>query len=231
MRRVALIPARGGSKRLPRKNIADFAGRPMLNWTVDAARETDLFDDLVVSTDDAEIAEIARAAGAAVLMRGEEISNDAATLIQVLQHAIRELPEEPDEICLLLANCPLRTAEDIRAGHARFTSRKPSALLSVTTFGWTPPFRAQKMEEGRLEPFFDGWVEKKSQEYPDVVCPTGAVYWSTPNALQDAPDLYIAGIEGFMMPWHRSIDIDTQEDLLLARCIKHALVRGFSFED
>jgi len=228
-RRLALIPARGGSVRLARKNIADFAGRPMLAWTVQAAERTELFDDIVVSTDDDEIAAIAKSAGARVLMRGADISDSAATLIQVVHDVIARWSPEFDEFCMLLANCPLREAHDIAEAHDRYCERRPPALLSVTSFGWTPPFRALSMDGGQLKGVFADWVEKKSQEYPEVVCPSGAIYWASPAAMQEAGDLYVPGLEGFEMPWHRAVDIDTREDLELALCIRHALDHGFKF--
>jgi pseudaminic acid cytidylyltransferase len=227
---LALIPARGGSKRLPRKNIMDFAGRPMLAWTVAAAQASALFDDVVVSTEDDEIAAVAVATGARVLRRDAALANDAATLIQVVHDALARVTPRPHEFCLLLANCPLREAADIAAARAAFMTRRPPALLSVTSYAWTPPFRAQSSVDGRLVPYFDGWVEKKSQEYPQVVCPSGAIYWSTPAAMAGAGDLYIAGIEGFMLAWHRAIDIDTFEDYQIARCMRYALDHGFTFE-
>jgi pseudaminic acid cytidylyltransferase len=227
---LALIPARGGSKRLPRKNILPFAGKPMLSWTVEAARVSGVFDSILVSTEDDEIAEVASVAGAGVLRRDNALASDAATLIQVVHDTMARVTPKPDEFCLLLANCPLRAAADIIAARSAFQARRPPALLSVTSYAWTPPFRAQSSVDGRLVPYFDGWVEKKSQEYPQVVCPSGAIYWSTPEAIAGAGDLYIAGIEGFMLAWHRAIDIDTFEDYQIARCMRHALDHGFAFE-
>jgi pseudaminic acid cytidylyltransferase len=231
MSALALIPARGGSKRLPRKNILPFAGKPMLAWTVEAARAAGVFERVLVSTDDAEIAAVARQSGAEVLMRPARVSDDAATLVDVVQHAFGEGRQQAESFCLLLANCPLRGADDIRASHQVFRSRQPAALLSVVSYGWTPPFRAQLVNERRLEPAFEDWIRQKSQKYPEVVCPTGAIYWSTPRALERTDTLYIPGIESYPMPWHRGVDIDTREDFELAACIRHSLDHGFRFGD
>ncbi len=230
MKRLALIPARGGSKRLPRKNILPFAGRPMIEWTIDAALESDLFSDVIVSTDDDEIASIGRAAGAEVHMRGEEISNDASTLIQVVKHTLEH--EDPDQICMLLANCPLRTAEDIKSSSEAFLEHNIPAALSVTSFLWTPPFRALTMaDDGTIAGAFDDWIMKKSQLYPDVVCPSGAIYWARPDVMRTAEDLYVPGLRGIKMPWYRAIDIDTREDFQLAECVKAGLAAGYRFDD
>lgn len=231
MSALALIPARGGSKRLPRKNILPFAGKPMLAWTVEAARDSGVFGRVLVSTDDAEIAAVAKRCGADVLMRPAKVSDDAASLVDVIHHAFGEGRARPDSFCLLLANCPLRGAADIRGSDEVFRRRRPAALLSVVGYGWTPPFRAQLQNGARLEPAFEDWIRQKSQTYPEVVCPTGAIYWSTPKALEGADTLYIPGIESYRMPWHRGVDIDTQEDFALAACIRHSLDHGFRFAE
>jgi N-acylneuraminate cytidylyltransferase len=201
----------------------------MLAWTVDAAMRSDLFSDVVVSTDDDQIANIAAQCGAQILRRGDDLSNDAATLIQVVHDVLRRWDKPTQELCLLPANCPLRVTEDIKVCHARFIVAKAPAVLSVCSYGWTPPFRAQSMRDGRLEPLFARWADNKSQEYPAAVCPSGAVYWGNPSALVAASTLYVPGIEGVLIPWHRAIDIDTQEDLELALCVRFALDRGFKF--
>jgi pseudaminic acid cytidylyltransferase len=229
MKRIALIPARGGSKRLLRKNILEFSGQPMLAWTVQSALDSELFDRVIVSTDDDEISTVAKSCGAEVLLRPDGISNDQATLIQVMHDTVDRASDGIDSICMLLANCPLRNAEDIANSLSDFEKRQPPALLSVTNYGWTPPFRALDLQEHRVVPIFKEWIEKKSQAYPKVACPTGAIYWTSPKAIREATDLYIDGLEGFQMPWHRSIDIDTREDFELALCMKLALDHGFCF--
>jgi pseudaminic acid cytidylyltransferase len=228
---VALIPARGGSKRLPRKNIHPFAGRPMLEWTIDAAKESGLFAEVYVSTEDAEIARIARDAGATVLDRPQEVASDTASLIDVVRHSIATDPSWPDTFCLLLPNCPLRTAEDIRAGHEALVEQDAPAMLSVVEYGWTPAFRALVETDAGLKFAFPETGALKSQHYPRVVCPSGAVYWARSENLVDAKTLYVPGIRGFQMPWHRAIDIDTEDDLRLAACLRYACDNGFSFED
>jgi N-acylneuraminate cytidylyltransferase len=227
---LALIPARGGSKRLPRKNILPFGGRPMLSWAVLTARDSGVFDRILVTTDDEEIAAIARSENADVLMRPREVSDDAATLADVIHHAMAACGREVARFCLLPPNCPLREASDIVASRDAFLKRRPPALLSVTSYAWTPPFRAQSAVEGRLAPYFAEWADKKSQYYPQVVCPSGAIYWSTPEAIAGARDLYLPGIEGYPLAWHRAIDIDTFEDYQIARSVRHAIDHGFSFE-
>jgi pseudaminic acid cytidylyltransferase len=229
--KVAVIPARGGSKRLPRKNISHFGGKPMLVWSVEAAQESKIFDEIIVSTEDSEIASIASDCGATVLTRPVEIASDSATLMEVVLHTLEQYPEIED-ICLLLANCPLRPAEEILRSEQMWRTESPSALLSVVDYLWTPPFRAQSMTDNyQLAPLMPEWMEQKSQEYPDTVCLTGAIYWGRSEILKTASSLFVEGICGFQMPWHLAIDIDTAEDMKVAECVRFGLDNGFSFEE
>lgn len=227
--RLALIPARGGSKRLHRKNIAPFAGRPMFAWTVDAAKESGVFDSIVLSTDDEEIATIGASCGASVLRRPIDVSNDQATLVDVIRHAVRNI-HEVSEICLLLPNCPLRPASEIIRSEQQWRESSVGAQLSVVDYAWTPPFRAQRfLNENRLAPLDPEMVNKKSQLYPEVVCPSGAIYWCKTSIIKNASSLYVQDIRGFRMPWHLAIDIDTPEDMRLAECVRFSIDHGFRF--
>ena len=227
--KIALIPARGGSKRIPRKNIAPFAGKPMLAWTIEAAIGSAVFDYVLVSTEDQEIASIATSHGAEVLLRPQELADDVATLFDVVRHTLDVHPSL-DDICILLANCPLRPADEIIRAAKVWRQEAVPALLSVVDYGWTPPFRAQSIQkDNRIEPLMPDWHALKSQHYPKAVCPSGAIYWARRLALEVGSDLYVDGIRGFLMPWHLAIDIDTFEDLRLAACIRHSLDHGFDF--
>jgi N-acylneuraminate cytidylyltransferase len=230
-RKLALIPARGGSRRLLRKNVRPFGGRPMLAWTIDAARSADIFQRIVVSTDDEEIADIAQRNGAEVALRDARLSDDAATLFEVALNFVTQVDTQVDQLCILLPNCPLRTATDVLAGHATMTAYEAPAVISVCSYNWTPPFRAQVMRSDvTLEPVFPEWAEAKSQSYPEVLCLSGAVYWADPERLRAGSSLTLPGLRGVQIPWHRAIDIDTYDDFQLAACVRHALDTGFEFE-
>src|SRR5690554_5409949 len=116
--RLAVIPARGGSKRIPRKNIKPFCGKPMIAWSIEAALQSDCFDQVIVSTDDAEIADVARQHGAAVpFMRPAELSDDYTGTIPVIRHAIEWMEKHqgaPKEVCCLYATAPFVLPEDLR---------------------------------------------------------------------------------------------------------------------
>lgn len=226
---LALIPARGGSKRLPRKNILPFAGKPMIAWTIEAAQKSGVFDRVIVTTDDDEIADIARQYGAELLMRPHHVADDKACLIDVLHFAADHIQAWPEDICLLLGNCPLRGAEDIVDSAKLFRERDCSALLSVVKYGWTPPFRALEIREDGLHFMLAEWSHQKGQAYPDVVCPSGAIYWVHTDRLKESSTLYLPGIQGYMMPWERAIDIDTLEDFRLAEGLRFAIDLGYDF--
>lgn len=226
---MALIPARGGSKRLPRKNILPFAGKPMIAWTIEAAQKSGVFDRVIVTTDDDEIADIACHYGAELLKRPYHIADDKARLIDVLHFAADHIREWPKNICLLLGNCPLRGAEDIFNSARVFRKLNYPAMLSVVKYGWTSPFRALEFREDGLHFKWTEWSNQKGQAYPDVLCPSGAIYWAHTDQLKGSDTLYLPGIQGFPMPWERAIDIDTPEDFRLAEGLRFAIDRGYDF--
>jgi pseudaminic acid cytidylyltransferase len=225
---VAIIPARGGSKRLPRKNILPFAGKPMMAWTIEAAAGCGLFERIVVTTEDAEYAAATRDAGADVLDRPASLAADGTGLIDVVKHAISELDLIGD-ICLLLPNCPLRRASEIREIHARFVATHAPAMLSLVDYGWTPPQRALIDQVDGLHFVSEAAKFQKSQAYTPCKCPSGAVLWARSEAMLQSDSLYVPGIRGHEIPWHRGIDIDEPYDMELALCIHRGLEAGFRF--
>lgn len=230
MKTVAIIPARGGSKGIPRKNIVPFNGRPMIEWTIEAALASEIFDAVYVSTEDIEIEALSASAGARIHRRPLALADDDATLLEVLVRVIDDLGEERfDACCLLLPNCPLREAQDIKGSFDYFRLHQAPALISVVKFGWTPPFRALTQGVAGLEGLFGDYHLQKRQTWPECVCPSGAIYWSTPAVISSAKSLYVDGISGFEMPWHRAIDIDEWNDLELAECIANSIKHGFTF--
>jgi N-acylneuraminate cytidylyltransferase len=227
---IAIIPARGGSKRLPRKNVLPFRGKPMIVWTIEAALSCREFDRVVVSTDDAEIASSAQAAGAEVLLRPDRLADDTTPLVEVLLHALDAIRADASRFAMLQPNCPLRPGSEIAAAKRTLIEAGAPAVLSVVAFGWTPPFRALREDESGLEFMFGRQYQTKSQDYPDCVCPTGAVFWADRGAFLRARALYQRGLKAHRMPWHLGIDIDTREDFVLAEAIAFCIDRGFSFD-
>ena len=226
---IALITARSGSKRLPFKNVLPFSGKPMLLWTLEAALDSECFDEVVVSSDDHAVLDLAYHAGAQTTLRDEHLSTDDAGLIDVLTSYLASRVDCM-EICLLLPNCPLRTSADIVGAFRRFRDTGASAVLSTVDYGWTPPFRALVESDGDPKFYSEEWKTKKSQLYPRVVCPSGAIYFAKRNAVINADSLYIENLKSFNIPWHRGVDIDTKKDFVLAEGIKRLLDLGFSFD-
>jgi N-acylneuraminate cytidylyltransferase len=214
--RLAVIPARGGSKRIPRKNIRAFLGRPIIAWSIAAARESQLFDHVIVSTDDPEIAAIAKQAGAEVpFTRPTDLSDDYATTAAVVKHATLwyAASDEPaDIVCCLYATAPFVTATDLRAGQDLMLSSGKSYAFSVASFSY-PVQRALVMtEDGGVAPLFPEHAQTRSQDLPAVYHDAGQFYWGRAAAwLNDVP-LFSAASAPLILPAHRVQDIDTLED-------------------
>lgn len=216
-RTLALIPAKGSSTRLPRKNILKLGGRPLIAWTIGAARQADVFDRIVVSTEDAEIAATAREAGAeAPFVRPSDLAMDPAGVVQVALHALDELEqagESFDEICILLPTCPFRTADDIRSALKLFHERPEPNLMSVALFDHTPFNAVGIGEDGLLFPHFPDRFGRKSQEMPEAYRPNGAIHILDVPWFLESRSYTAAPVIAYSMPRDRSIDIDNEADL------------------
>lgn len=222
MRGVCIIPARGGSRRLPRKNIADFLGRPILAHTVDAARESGIFTRIVVSTEDAEIAEAAHRAGAEVHERVSALATDTARVVDVCMEFLAEeegLGRTWDFFGCLLATAPMRTAEDVRRAHAFLEPGVCDFAMGVTTYG-LPPLQALRVSErGFLRPMWPDLIGLRAQETPALFVDNGSMYLALVSAFRKERTFYGSRMRGHVMPRERSIDIDEPYDLDLARML------------
>lgn len=223
-RALGVIPARGGSKRLPRKNLRELGGRPMIAYTVEAALGSGVFETVIVSTDDAAIAEVARGCGAEVpFVRRPDLANDHAHVSEVALDALQRLDPDGsrfDVVAQLLPNCPLRTADDVRASQRAFEAGSSPAQLSVTRYGWLNPWWAMRRgDDGRLSPLFPDEMSSRSQDLPLLVCPTGAVWWARADALREHRSFHMPLRTAFELPWERAIDIDDEADLRMAEVV------------
>jgi N-acylneuraminate cytidylyltransferase len=225
--RLAVIPARGGSRRLPGKNIRYLSGKPLIGYTIEAALNSGLFDCVVVSTDSEEIAEIARKFGADVpFLRDESLADDHTPVSVVTVDTLERLDPEGKKfahVAQLMANCPLRTGEDIRNSYRQFVLTGTDSQISVTQFGWQNPWWAMERNEAfQLQPLFDGRVTQRSQDLPELLCPTGAVWWAKTSSLRRYRTYHIENRTGWIIPWHRAVDIDTEEDWEVAELLVRA---------
>lgn len=221
-RRIAIILARGGSKRLPKKNILDFHGKPMLAWTVLAALDSGEFDRVLVSTDDDEIAKIARKYGAEVPflrnIAADDIASSSQATMIALSQAERHWGEEYELVSQLMANCPLRDANDIRESIGNFERKNVNSQLSCFRFGWMNPWWAMKLDAcGYPENLHPEALTARSQDLPPLYCPSGACWIARTDALKEHGSYYTPGRIFHPMHFLSAMDIDDKDDLEMAR--------------
>ena len=213
---LALIPARGGSKGIPRKNIRPFCGKPLLQWSIDAALAAACVDQVVVSTDDSEIADLAKAGGAEVpFLRPAELATDRAPGIAPVLHALEHLPRVSD-VLLLQPTSPLRTSADIEAIVALCQQAGCESAVSLTPSAKHPAWMYKLSQERWLEPLLDLDEIDCRQLLPPAYVLNGALYLASREFLRREQVFIAAGTIGYLMPPERSMDIDTQLDWNLA---------------
>ena len=227
MTRVAIIPARGGSKRIPRKNIKPFCGKPMIAWSIEAAKASGCFDKIIVSTDDIEIAETARQWGAQVpFMRPAELSDDYAGTIPVIRHAVQWLQEHEgpvDYACCIYATAPFVSAEDLQQGWQLINGTAHDYAFSVTSYAF-PIQRAIRITgQGSVAMFNPEHFMIRSQDLEEAWHDAGQFYWGTASAWLAEKPLFADGSVPVTLPRHRVQDIDTQEDWTRAEWLFKAM--------
>lgn len=219
MTTFALIPARGGSKGIPRKNIRMMAGKPLIAWTIEAARRARGVDAVVVSTEDAEIAEVARDWGAEVpFVRPTELAADETPGIDPVLHAISMLSQY-DAVLLLQPTSPLRATADIEGLLALARQRGAPAIVSVCESEDHPNWMYRIDGGGRLEPLLAEPVAARRQDLPPVYALNGAIYYARTEWLQQHRGFIGPETLGYPMPGERSVDIDGPLDWRLAELL------------
>ncbi len=219
---VGLIVARGGSKGVPRKNIKPLAGKPLIAWTIDAARQSQALARLILSTDDEEIADVARRHGAEVpFMRPAALAADDTLAIDVVEHALGWLDRDqdcrPDYLLLLQPTSPMRTAEDIRGAIGLAEERNAEAVVGVCEADSHPFLTKRLSEQGALEDFVStDQADLRRQALPPAYMINGAIYLNRPESLLRHRSFVPTGTLAWVMPRQRSVDIDTPWDLRLA---------------
>lgn len=218
MTTIAIIPARGGSKGIPRKNLMSLAGRPLIAYAIEAALTAQSVDKVIVSTDDKEIAEVSKKLGAEVpFLRPTELSDDNAPMLGVLCHALQwcEQTDAVDALVLLQPTSPLRTHTHIDEAVALFFKHTPSSVVSVMNVPHQyNPFSVMTLENNQLRPFMaDGSSFVRRQDKPRVYARNGpAVLVCDPKTLKSGK-LYGAHCVPYLMDEHASLDIDTPSDI------------------
>ncbi len=229
---VAVIPARGGSKRIPRKNVKEFCGKPMIAWSIEAAWASGCFEKIIVSTDDHEIAEIARGCGATVpFMRPEVLSDDYTGTLPVIHHAVEWLSEhdEPVEFaCCVYATAPFISPEDLHKGWELIQREACSYAFSVTSYAF-PIQRAIRITgEGRVAMFSPDHFNTRSQDLEEAWHDAGQFYWGTADAWREERAIFGKRSVPVKLPRHRVQDIDTPEDWARAEWMFRAMRAGAS---
>jgi len=225
--KIAVIPARGGSKRIPRKNVKLFCGKPMIAWSIEAALQSGCFDEVIVSTDDDEIRQAALRFGATVpFMRPAALADDYTTTIHVMQHAARwylDRGTDATYLCCLYATAPFVTAEDLAHGFDVLVREQCDYVFSVTRYDF-PIQRALKIrQDNRVEMFNTDFFNIRSQDLEEAYHDAGQFYWGRTRAWLDGEILFSTNALPILLPRHRVQDIDTQEDWLRAEWLFKAL--------
>lgn len=227
---IAVIPARGGSKRIPRKNIKPFCGKPMIAYSIEAAIRAGIFDEIIVSTDDEEIADIAKNAGASVpFMRPKELSDDFTATGAVVEHAIKFLQARGDRIkfvCTIYATAPLIDEFYIKLGLEKLRASNAKNAFSCTSMPF-PIWRTFKIaKDGRCEMFWREKFAKRSQDLEEAYQDAGQFYWTNLDAPSSDEIFFGRDSIAIVLPRHLVQDIDTPQDWIRAEFLYEAVQKS-----
>ena len=225
---IAIIPARGGSKRIPRKNIKDFLGKPIIAYSIEAAIKSNLFDEVMVSTDDKEIAEIAKKYGAKVpFFRSKETANDYAGLTDVIIEVINEYKKkniEFDNVCCILATATFLTENDIINSYEKLVNSKFDAVFPVVRYGF-PIQRAMQFDNENIKMIWPENMTKRSQDLKSSFHDAGLFYWAKTDIVLKQNKLWTDNTTAIEISEQTAQDIDTTEDWQIAE-LKYKLING-----
>jgi pseudaminic acid cytidylyltransferase len=228
--KLCVIPARGGSKRIPGKNIREFGGRPMIAWSIEAALQSECFDHVIVSTDDDRIADIAVRYGATVpFRRPVELADDHTATRPVINHSIREMQNlhgPVNYVCCIYPTAPFLEAEDLRIAHDLLIGGDANFVFSCTTFAY-PIYRAFKLnKKNEPERIWPKHRFSRSQDLEVAYHDAGQFYWGKSKSFLEDIDTISSRSQPYIMPRYRVHDIDTEEDWRQAELMHWALRRA-----
>lgn len=214
--RLAVITARGGSKRIPRKNIKDFCGKPIIAYSIEVALGSGLFDEVMVSTDDEEIAAVARSCGANVpFMRSAAASDDYSTTADVLLEVLDEYGKRGstfETLCCIYPTAPFITASELREAYELMAARKAPGVAAVASYDFPPQRGFLVSETGTIEWAFPEYAQVRSQDLPVMVHDCGRFYFCNTHDFRAHGSMIVPGCLGFAIDASRVQDIDTVED-------------------
>ena len=217
---IAIIPARGGSTRIPRKNIRPFAGRPMLEWPVEVARVSGLFEQIIVSTDDEEVADIARSARAEVpFMRPAELADNHCGTLEVIAHATRWAMSEHsqlDSVCCLYPTAAFTTVDDLTTASELRQGESWDYVFAAGKFDKHVQRAFVRADGGGISLLFPEHRLKRTQDLPDIFYDAGQFYWGAASAWAEYRPMFGERTSFIELPSSRAIDIDTEKDWAIA---------------
>jgi len=228
---LAVIPARGGSKRIPGKNIRELCGKPLIAYTIESALKCGVFSKVVVSTDSEQIAHIAEQFGADIpFIRDPGLSDDYTPVSMATLDALEQVDRNNNifiHVAQLMPNCPLRDSLDVVESHRNYIEMNSFAQISITRYGWVNPWWAMTLGPGHeLSPVNEEMLQKRSQDLPELYCPTGAIWWARADILRRNRTFHVQGRTGWEIHWQHALDIDDEmgwffAELLMSHRIKY----------
>lgn len=225
--RLAVIPARGGSKRLPRKNIKDFCGKPIISYSIQAAIDSGCFERIIVSTDDEEIASVARHFGAETpFIRPNELSGDHVATLPVINHAIQWLTDNevpPSFVCCIYATAPFIQSPDIRDAFNQLVNSESDYVFPITTYPFPIQRSVKILKSGKLQMFSPEHFNTRSQDLEEAYHDAGQFYWGRAQAFASEKPIFSEASSPLIIPRYRVQDIDTSEDWIMAELMFKAL--------
>ena len=231
--KLAVIPARGGSKRIPRKNIREFAGKPMIAHAISAAKQLGLFEHIVVSTDDEEIARIAREWGAETpFIRPEDLADDYTPTVPVIAHAItacQALGWSIDYVCCIYPGVPFIQADDLKHALELLQTSQAAYSFPVTEFPSAIQRALRRLPDGKMQPFYPEFELTRTQDLEPAFHDAGQFYWGKADAWITNEKIHRGGV-GLSIPSWRAVDIDTPDDWARAELIYKLLEKRDSDE-
>ncbi|MGW9063194.1 acylneuraminate cytidylyltransferase family protein [Achromobacter animicus] len=219
---IAIIPARGGSKRLPRKNVLPLCGKPLIAWTIEAAKDCGLFDLILVTSDDQEVLDIAANLGVAPLLRPLELASDTASTLDVVLHVLDHLHERGqdfDSVALLQATSPMRDAHDIEGAYAKYEQANANCVISVSPVEHPVEWTMELGADANLDQFTEKMRHARSQDLPQRYRLNGAICITNTERLKETKSFMPSPAFAYKMPPEKSVDIDTGIDFALSRCL------------
>lgn len=233
--KFAVIPARGGSKRIPRKNIKSFVGKPMIAYAIEAAQLSGLFDAIYVSTDDAEIAGVAQAYGASVIQRPIDLADDHTPTVPVIAHAIETLMDagaSVQAVCCIYPAVPLIQISDLQQALTQLQAQACDYVFPITSFHSAPQRALMRADDGKLSPLFPAFSSTRTQDLTPAYYDVGQFYWGKKEAWLAHKNIHQHG-HGMVIASSRVVDIDTPEDWQRAEAlfqIQQNSTQGISYE-